>query len=106
MSSEPNSFNPYSQNFAELLVRQLERHVNDRGGIHRLAVTQSWFETDLVGRGDRSFVQSVAHSADDLVHVQRSCGGETDFKQNLAFQLQVARFLRIHRVRLERDLDR
>src|SRR5215470_12206568 len=52
------------------LIRQLEHHVYDRGGIHRLAVTQSWFETDLVGCRNRGFIQAVSQSADHSIHMQ------------------------------------
>src|SRR5579872_649536 len=93
------------QNF-RTLVRHLERHVNDRGGIYRLSITQRGFETNLVRSGDGGFIEPMAKTADDFVDLQRAVRRETYFEQNLTFELQVARFLRVNRIGLEGDFDR
>ena len=77
--------------FAKLLVRQLEHHVYDRRRIDRLAVTQSWFETDFVGGCARGLIQAVPQSADDSIHVQGAICRKADLQQNLALELQIAR---------------
>src|SRR4029077_20598597 len=67
---------------------------------------QSRLETNLVGGSDRSFIEAVTETAYYTVHMQCSVCRKTHFQQDLAFQLHIASFLGVNRIRLEGDFDR
>src|SRR6266404_3387314 len=87
-------------------IRQLENHVYDRGGIHRLTIALRRFEAHPVRSSDGGFIQPMTEPADHAIHVQLSPGSKAHFQQNLSLQPKLAGLLGIRRIRFEEDLNR
>jgi len=78
--------------------------VHDCGGIHRLTISLSWFESHLVGGRDGGFIQPMTQAADYAIDVQLSVGPKTDFEQNFSLQPELAGLVGINRTWLKSNL--
>ncbi len=59
----------------------------DGGGIYRYTIAQSRFEPNLAGGCRGGFIQAVAHTTYDSIHVYLLIGSKHQFQQNFSLQL-------------------
>src|SRR2546423_13053309 len=89
---------------SKISISQLEHHMHDGGGVHRLTTSHCRFKTHLVSGCDCILIEAVAQTADNSIDVQCSSREKLYFEQYLAFEFQVTSFIGVSRIRLERDL--
>src|ERR1051326_371514 len=94
------------ESVVSISIGQFEHNMNQRGGIVGLPIALRRMKTDLLGRPESSFVQTMPQSSDHSFHSQFPRSGKCHADQHLAFQMQLARFLSVYRGRFVNDLYR
>ncbi len=65
--------------------RHVEFNSHARRKIDGLIVLLRGFELNLLRRANRGFVQTMAQTADDAIHVHSAIGKENQIQNNVAF---------------------